>query len=58
MHLFLHRNPYPMPTAIARLIKGCSSHTQREPVPLGAMHVVRLDQEHVLQSRRRASVVT
>jgi len=30
VHLFLRANPYTLPTAIARLIKGRSSHMLRE----------------------------
>jgi putative transposase len=30
VHLFIRSNPYPLPTDIARLIKGRSSHLLRE----------------------------
>ena len=33
VHLFIHSNPYTLPTDIARLIKGRSSHDLREAFP-------------------------
>lgn len=33
VHLFIQTNPYTLPTDIARLIKGCSSHDLREEFP-------------------------
>src|SRR5579875_630179 len=33
VHLFIQAKPYPMPTEIARLIKGRSSHLLREEYP-------------------------
>jgi putative transposase len=33
VHLFIRTNPYILPTDIARLIKGCSSHFMREEFP-------------------------
>jgi putative transposase len=33
VHLFLRANPYTLPTDIARLIKGRSSHVLREEFP-------------------------
>ena len=33
VHLFLRSNPYSLPTDIARLIKGCSSHHLRKEYP-------------------------
>lgn len=33
VHLFIRSNPYTLPTDIARLIKGRSSHALREEVP-------------------------
>lgn len=33
VHLFIQTNPYTMPTGIARLIKGRSSHLLREEYP-------------------------
>jgi putative transposase len=34
VHLFIQSNPYTLPTEIARLIKGRSSHDLREEFPL------------------------
>jgi putative transposase len=33
VHLFIRSNPYPLPTDIARRIKGSSSHILREEFP-------------------------
>lgn len=33
VHLFIQANPYTLPTDIARLLKGCSSHLMREEFP-------------------------
>ena len=33
VHLFIHSNPYTLPTDIARLIKGRSSHVFRDKFP-------------------------
>jgi REP-associated tyrosine transposase len=38
VHLFLQANPYTLPTDIARLIKGRSSHVLREEFP----HLMRM----------------
>ena len=38
VHLFLRANPYTLPTDIARLIKGRSSHVLREEFP----HLMRM----------------
>jgi len=38
VHVFLQSNPYTLPTAIARLIKGRSSHVLREEFP----HLMRM----------------
>lgn len=38
VHLFLRANPYTLPTDIARLIKGRSSHVLREEFP----HLLRM----------------
>ena len=52
VHLFLRANPYTLPTDIARLIKGRSSHVRRRRIrPLEA-HAVPMDSLNILQYSR------